>query len=132
VDRVLQYQQQHEIDDTVQQMQAETEYKRQALLTKYQDVPTLLRCVVRHEYKMGGSHGLSTKVQLGQVLEVLQEGVGPGQAYNVCRVRDAETGQVVSVGWYPMAFLEPIVEKEEKKENNDTKFTKIRRWLWRW
>jgi len=82
----------------------ETRQKRQALLEEGKDKPALYNCVVKESYKMGGSHGLED-VKVNDIVEILQEGVGPGGSYHLCRTRDQE-GNVVSIGWYPIGFME--------------------------
>mmetsp|Transcript_17100 Transcript_17100/g.37296 ORF Transcript_17100/g.37296 Transcript_17100/m.37296 type:complete len:187 (-) Transcript_17100:138-698(-) len=52
-------------------------------------------------------------VKVGDIVDVLEERVGPGGTYNLCRYVDVEGGKgessdVISVGWYPMSCLEKI------------------------
>jgi hypothetical protein len=53
-------------------------------------------------------------VSLNQKLEVLEEGVGPKKAYATCRRRDAGTGEIQSIGWYPIGFMEKVKKPRRK------------------
>ena len=122
-DRYLQYTDRQDASNMVQFIKEEQRVKRKQLFEQYKDAPTKFYCVVRERYQMGGTHGLKgngdwmepgenkTKsseegVHVGDILEVLEEGVGPDGHYNMCRKRDESSGRVVSVGWYPIAYME--------------------------
>lgn len=139
VDRLLQYWDRQSADDTVLLVQEETAQKRQEIFAKYWDAPSLYRAQVRVEYAaMGGSHGLKD-VRLNDVIEVLEEYVGPGNYYHLCRTR-GNTGDNVStcdegkpkinmtkkedpthttqeaikyIGWYPASFLKRIPDEKD-------------------
>jgi hypothetical protein len=69
--------------------------------------PTLFQCVIRKN--TGFTHCL-TGVKIGDVVEVLREGVGPQKAYNLCRF-PARTGDDLSVdtyGWFPYRWLQKL------------------------
>jgi len=121
VDRYLQYVDRQDAGYHVAVIEREQRRARQKLLEEWRDSPALFVCTARQEYKgMGGTHGLKN-VRLGDRIDILQERVGPGGHYNLCRLRRArpgEDGADVSVGWYPIAFL----EKEMPK-------SKLRRWI---
>lgn len=55
--------------------------------------------------RVGGPRYLRN-LRVGDIVDILEESVGPGQAYHMCRVRDAQGN--VSVGWYPIAFLQDV------------------------
>lgn len=114
VDRFLQYQNKQEVTDAVQDIRQQVEEKRREMMQQYHDSPTLFKCKVVEEYKMGGSHGL-TNVKIGDVVEILQENVGSGDYYHLCRTRDAETAEVVSIGWYPHSYMKPIEESRKRR-----------------
>lgn len=64
-------------------------------------------CVVRRT--SGFTHCLSG-VQIGDVVEVLEEGVGPDNLYNLCRL-PADPNQELSrdiYGWFPTRFLQKL------------------------
>ena len=50
-------------------------------------------------------------VEVGDVVDILEEQIGAGGTYNLCRLVRQEEGKkevVVSVGWYPMSCLEKV------------------------
>jgi hypothetical protein len=106
VDRYLQYSEKLEALDMINQVREETLQKRAQLLADSKDKPILFTCVVREQYGMGGSHGLEN-VKKGDLVEVVEEAVGPDQYYNLCRTRNSD-GDVLSVGWYPIGYLEKV------------------------
>lgn len=106
IDRGLQYLQHRERLDALalqNMLREERLHKRQELLAEHGTKPALYSVVVTKAYPMGGTHGLPN-VQVRQVLEVLEEKVGPDQYYLLCRTRDKESGEI-QVGWYPMDFV---------------------------
>jgi hypothetical protein len=111
VDRFLQYQNKQEVTDTVKEIRHQVEEKRREMMEQYQDSPTLFQCKVVEEYKMGGSHGLKG-VKVGDVVEILQEDVGPGEYYR--RTRD-ENADILSIGWYPQGYMEPVETPKKRK-----------------
>jgi hypothetical protein len=64
---------------------------------------------------MGGVYGLMG-VKEGDILDVLEEGVGPDKFYNLCRQND-ENGKPVAIGWYPSVYT--------SKEQSTGRF-----WFW--
>ena len=72
---------------------------------------TLFKCIVRQVPPSFDGHRCLTDVQVGDVLDVLEEGVGPGRQYNLCSIdRCSKENSDVSVGWFPCVCLEPIKE----------------------
>jgi hypothetical protein len=107
LDRYLQYQDRQEASDAAAMIVEETKQKRRELLEKSRNVPHKFTCEICTEFdKMGGSHGLKD-LKLGDVVEVLEEGVGPGNGYNLCRIR-SQSGEVDAVGWFPMSYMKKI------------------------
>lgn len=83
----------------------EAEKRRTALYEEWKDKPALYRCKIIREYKnMGGSHGLRG-LEVGDLVEVLEEKVGLGNDmnYHLCRVIKND-----QIGWYPIGFMEPV------------------------
>ena len=118
LDRYLQYQQFTQRTDAnamVQTMEEEIKREKFRLHQEWKDKPALFSCVIRRSYKqMSGSHGLRD-VDVGDVVEILEEGVGPEKAYNLCRIQRKEQGMEERIGWFPIAFMEKVAATEEKK-----------------
>jgi hypothetical protein len=126
VDRFLQYQLAQEAASARQmamQIQEETRQKRYQTWLQHQSSPTLYQARIVRQYAMGGSQGLDN-TQLGQVVEVLQENVGPDEHYHLCKSQTPTVEAlpahlnvdkvVYPVGWYPNAFLERVPEAKKK------------------
>lgn len=104
IDQSLQYYDRQQARETIAALAKEQRDTRQQLFQLHAHRPTLYECIVKHPYRMGGTHGLAGNVKMGDVVQVLQEGVGPGQQYVLCRRMD-QSGDI-QVGWYPTGFLE--------------------------
>eukprot|EP00980_Cylindrotheca_fusiformis_P000604 scaffold154_cov129-Cylindrotheca_fusiformis.AAC.21 len=81
-------------------------------LVDEESTPILSYCVVRRA--SGVTHCL-TSVQLGDVVEVLQEGVGPNRAYNLCRL-PADPNEPLSTdiyGWFPTRWLQKLEDYDK-------------------
>ncbi|GKZ00376.1 hypothetical protein MPSEU_000990600 [Mayamaea pseudoterrestris] len=117
LDRTLQYYDDYNRQQTTESMAASLQIQQQQrhadLMDKYKNHPALFECTVEVVYEMGGTHGL-TNVRQNQVLQVLQEGVGPNKQYNLCRTIIDEDHPFASIGWYPMSFLAKKVERKRK------------------
>lgn len=134
LDRYLQWQQRTQRREAVAMVKTvEEEIKRDRLRLhqQYKDHPALFRCVIRRAYKsMSGSHGLRG-VEVGDVVDVLDEGVGPDRAYNLCRHtrrKDSTASgeeQDVQIGWFPIPFMEKV--PAPKKENSTSLWRRILR-----
>jgi hypothetical protein len=73
------------------------------------------KCIVRKVPLNFDGHKCLKKVKVGDVVSVIEEGVGPGGQYNLCSIeRMASNGAVeasdrgVSIGWFPCSCLEKI------------------------
>ena len=75
--------------------------------TDFENQPVICFCVVRRT--SGITHGLSG-VQIGDVVEVLQEGVGPDNLYNLCRLPADPTHELSEdiYGWFPTRWLQKL------------------------
>ena len=120
LDRYLQRQQRTQRREAVQMvktMEEEIARDKRQLHWRWRGAPVLFHCVIRRAYKpMSGSHGLRG-VEVGDVVEILQEGVGPDKAYNLCRMRGKkgsgagvgeEEGDDFQIGWFPIPFMEKV------------------------
>jgi hypothetical protein len=105
VDRYLQYVDDSERSDWVAKFDDLHRLQEQALWNEYEGAPVLYECVVRKTYQpLGGTHGLK-HVELNEVLQVIQEHVGPNGDYSLCRKTDGK-GNQLGVGWFPASYLE--------------------------
>jgi len=115
VDRYLQWRQRSQRQEAVQMvktMEEEINREKLRLHLQWQDNPALFHCVIRRAYKqMGGSHGLRG-VDIGDVVDILEEGVGPDKAYNLCRLR-GKPGVEDQIGWFPIPFMEKCAEPKK-------------------
>eukprot|EP00804_Cyclotella_cryptica_P010666 CCRYP_005479-RA/>CCRYP_005479-RA protein AED:0.47 eAED:0.47 QI:0/-1/0/1/-1/1/1/0/229 len=83
----------------------------------------LFKCVVRRVPQFFDGHRCLTNIKVGDVLNVIEEGVGPGNQYNLCSIdRSQSRGKVgdesdakgvVSIGWFPCSCLELVNDREE-------------------
>jgi hypothetical protein len=111
VDRTLQYMDNQQARNVMAEVKDEQARKQQALFDQYMNATALFECTIKIVYKMGGTHGLSN-VKQGEVVQVLQEQVGPQGHYNLCRKVD-EQGNQVAIGWYPISFMEKKTSKRK-------------------
>lgn len=108
VDQVLQYRQDQQRNQLMHLLQMDANsYNRadneeQQKQRHAEQLPTLFRCTIRRLPNLDGSKTLNT-VQIGDVVEVLEEKVGPGEMYNLCRNTSNE-----EVGWFPTICLEKM------------------------
>jgi hypothetical protein len=130
IDQLLQYKQQREMEEhrmIVNQMQREANLdsmnanpwmmnssKRDGG-KDYTDptvTPAMFRCKIRHVEKMlDGTKMLPLDgLQVGSVVDVLEENVGPNHAYHLCRLNATKDNpkNTSQIGWYPVDFLERV------------------------
>ena len=113
VDQGLQYTDRQHAQSTINELRQAEEEARRVFFEQHKELPVLYEAVVKFEYKMSGTRGLKG-VKLYDRLQVLEEGVGPNGTYATCRRIDANTGEITSIGWYPLSFMEKV-EKPRKK-----------------
>jgi hypothetical protein len=112
IDQVLQYyqdQQRQEHREQLASLQAEADayvqHQRKDWNSEYQQAPSLGGySVTIIEPSLDGANMLQP-TRKGEVVQVVQEHVGPNQAYHLCR--DGKG----NVGWYPVQFLQPVSKK---------------------
>lgn len=85
-------------------------HKQTKELLKKQKKEILFQCKVKRLPVKFDGHKCLTGVQLGDVLNVMEEGVGPGGLYNLCSVTNNNSEDDVSVGWFPCSCLEVMKE----------------------
>eukprot|EP00970_Alexandrium_tamarense_P009544 scaffold1917_cov196-Alexandrium_tamarense.AAC.5 len=80
--------------------------------TKYQ-----FKCIVRRVPQNFDGHKCLTNVKVGDVLNVVEEGVGPGRQYNLCSIDRRRSviepggkskSDATSIGWFPCSCLEKM------------------------
>ena len=76
---------------------------------------SLFQCVVRKVPQQFDGHKCLTNMKVGDVVNVLQEGVGPDNKYNLCSIERSDASssntskeKFISIGWYPCSCLEKI------------------------
>lgn len=75
--------------------------------------PCLFKCRVMTIPRLFDGTKSLMGVKVGDVVDVLEERVGPGGTYNLCRFVQVEgdkgeSSDSISVGWYPMSCLEKV------------------------
>lgn len=108
LDQVLQYRQEEEAKEHSRMlavMQREANEMNQSNWDT--SLPTIFKCkILRVEPSLDGTKMLRG-IRVGDVVEVMEEGVGPHRAYHLCRLPTTGTRRE-SIGWYPVEFLETI------------------------
>ena len=130
IDQILQYQQKHERERVLKELQEEANARNPILPTwsqnnKYDDEneqslqPAKYQCkVLRIEPSLlDGTHMLRG-IAVGDLVDVLEENVGPSSQYHLCRRRQDRRGWSRqkksnsegdgSIGWYPVQFLQKV------------------------
>lgn len=85
--------------------QMEKEYDKKELEFE----PILFHCVIRRTRDV--THCLSN-IKVGDVVQVLYEGVGPNQEYNLCRFPADEPHAMDTIGWFPTRWLQKLEDYE--------------------
>lgn len=126
IDYVLQVRNDNQRSDMYNQL--EHEVRRDEATTREEDEKMLnegvaakskFQCVIRRVPQNFDGHKCLKNVKLGDVVNVIEEGVGPGGQYNLCSVeRDAPkkkagddssgNEQRKSIGWFPCSCLQKI------------------------
>ena len=75
------------------------------------------QCIIRKVPLNFDGHKCLKNVKVGDIVSVLEEGVGPGGQYNLCSIEritkkpgmdNADCDPTVSIGWYPCSCLQKI------------------------
>ena len=109
--------------------QLEREVRRDEVATREEDKRILsqglatrskFKCLIRRVPENFDGHKCLTDVQVGDVVNVIEEGVGPGGQYNLCSIErgmatsdnggkeSSESNMNVSIGWFPCSCLQKI------------------------
>ena len=110
------------------EVETDAQESRREVRERIQDgtgIKGLFKCIVRRVPQFFDGHRCLTNIKVGDVLNVLEEGVGPGNQYNLCSIdRSQSRGKVgdesgakgvVSIGWFPCSCLEPIHDTEKNE-----------------
>lgn len=113
IDQALQYQ------DRLERKNVMNEIENFTRVGSYDDVAEmeewlnrekpLFDCVVRTvPFSLDGYKCLKG-IKVGDVVEVLEEQVGPGNMYNLCRTKeDSKSAKPIAAGWVPTKYLEKV------------------------
>jgi hypothetical protein len=87
--------------------------------------PFLFYCVIRKT--KGMTHSMSN-IQVGDVVEVLEEGVGPNNEYNLCRfpAPQDQPHALDTVGWFPIRWLQKLEDYERIARNSENMVGKLK------
>ena len=104
---MLQQRQLKERDEVMQQLKKEVDMDAKQSSSEQSSNKTILfQCTVKRIPLKFDGHKCLTGVNVGDVVDVLEEGVGPGGMYNLCSVNGKEGEN--NVGWYPCSCLEVV------------------------
>mmetsp|Transcript_31519 Transcript_31519/g.66291 ORF Transcript_31519/g.66291 Transcript_31519/m.66291 type:complete len:236 (+) Transcript_31519:102-809(+) len=125
IDYFLQVRYDEQRDDAYRQL--EREVRRDEVTTRKEDrrminegvaAKSKFKCTIRNVPQNFDGHKCLKNVKVGDVVDVIEEGVGPGGQYNLCTIdrgaaktvgKDSQEGeQRVSIGWFPCSCLQKI------------------------
>ncbi|CAB9498228.1 expressed unknown protein [Seminavis robusta] len=105
------------------QMQQDANRQAGSISAEWNDpaIPALFECTVMETHPSLDGTKMLRGVKVGDTVDVLATGVGPDQAYSLCRLvcthqpasdaaanEDGKTVPLVNVGWYPKFFLKEL------------------------
>jgi hypothetical protein len=114
IDQALQYKQ--ELESKQHQeilLELQREADQQNVIDFDVTLPSKFQCKLLHvEPSLDGTKMLTRNLaayhlRKGDIVEILEENVGPNQAYHLCRYVNKANSTVV-VGWYPVQFMQRI------------------------
>mmetsp|Transcript_24736 Transcript_24736/g.36849 ORF Transcript_24736/g.36849 Transcript_24736/m.36849 type:complete len:193 (-) Transcript_24736:415-993(-) len=125
VDQLLRDKQMDERKETVRRLQevmdADDERLKNEVAEEREDTlsrPTMFKCVVRQVPAMFDGPRCLTGVENGDIVDVIEERVGPDGGYNLCRYSgEKEEGSkstsenvedMIFVGWFPTSCLQKL------------------------
>jgi hypothetical protein len=106
--------------------QLEREVRQDEMTTRMEDRRMLdegiaktlkFKCIVRRVPQNFDGHKCLQNVKVGDVVDILEESVGPGGQYNLCLIEStannplkesSDNGSRFSIGWFPCSCLEKI------------------------
>jgi hypothetical protein len=109
LDQALQYRQEQEAKEHMRllvEMQQEANEQNQPEWDT--SLPTLFQCKIVHtEHSLDGIKMLRN-ITVGDVVEVMEEDIGPNEAYHLCRFVPSSNREKGSIGWYPSKYMEKL------------------------
>jgi hypothetical protein len=108
LDQMLQFRQAQESKEHSRMLTAMQHEANETNQTQWDtSLPSLFECkILRVEVSLDGTKMLKN-IKVGDVVDVIDEGIGPNKAYHLCRL-NASNRRKQSIGWYPIEFLENI------------------------
>jgi len=120
IDYILQARNDQQREDVYKQLGREvrrdeaTTRREEKILNEGVAANPKFKCIVRKVPQNFDGHKCLTNLKIGDIVNVIEEGVGPGGQYNLCSiVRTAKNGGSdssgnVSIGWFPCSCLQKI------------------------
>jgi hypothetical protein len=106
IDRLLVYRQDQDRDQFMDQLRNETRSPDDLQeMENWYNMPSLFDCVVRKMPLNLDGYKCLAGAEVGDVVQVLEEKVGPDGMYNLCR-KVNNKGIATSAGWFPTMYLE--------------------------
>lgn len=98
---------------------ASRERDRAVFSATFDGAESRCRCIVRRVPRLFDGYRCLTDVRRGDVVEVIEEGVGPGGRYSFCSIQRSEKNsdrpdaaseevRTFSIGWFPKSCLQKI------------------------
>ena len=132
IDYILQRRSDKEKDDMYQQLEREVKIDEES--TRKEERLMLLdgaahnskfQCIIRKVPQNFDGHKCLKNVRVGDVVGIIEEGVGPGGQYNLCSIERTTTAKSeskdsannndseakLSIGWFPCSCLQKIEQK---------------------
>lgn len=120
IDYVLRGQNDQEREAMVKQLAREV--RRDAAITRREDqdmvnkgLAAKFKCIVRKVPENFDGHKCLKNVKVGDVVNVIEEGIGPGGQYNLCFIAREATNnggnvshESLSIGWFPCCYLQKV------------------------
>ena len=132
IDYILQRRSDKEKDDMFQQLEREVKIDEES--TRKEERLMLLdgaahkskfQCIIRKVPQNFDGHKCLKNVKVGDVVGIIEEGVGPGGQYNLCSIErttaaksasqdstdNDSSEEKISIGWFPCSCLQKIEQK---------------------
>ena len=114
----------HQLEREVRRDEITSHNENKMLLNGGVATKTKFQCLIRKVPQNFDGHKCLKNVKVGDIVGVIQEGVGPGGQYNLCSIEridakhatnkkedsgdDESNGKRVSIGWFPCSCLQKV------------------------